>query len=198
MIGTTVSTQLRRVLRVLAVAILCWPLAANTATELPDLGNTSATVISASEERQLGQEFMRDARGKLRFVDDPELLVYVNALGHKMVANSDAAARDFQFFLIQDSNLNAFAVPGGFISVYTGLILASATESELAAVVAHEIAHISQNHMARMLERGKQMSLPAAAAMIGAILLGGPRWRRRHCHHQRGAAGESAELQSRI
>ena len=155
------------------MAIVCWPLAAKPATELPDLGNTSATVISASEERQLGQEFMRDARGKLRFVEDPELLAYANALGHKMVANSDAATRDFQFFLIQDPSLNAFAVPGGFISVYTGLILASATESELAAVVAHEIAHISQNHMARMLERGKQMSLPATAAMIGAILLGG-------------------------
>ena len=167
------NTIIIRFIRQLLSALFALSVTAVAATDLPDLGDSSAVAVSQWEERQLGQEFMREARQKLRFVEDPELVAYVNRLGHRLVANSDAPAQAFQFYLVQDPNLNAFAVPGGFISVYTGLVLASESEGELAAVMAHEIAHITQKHMARMLERGKQMSLPGAAAMIGAILLGG-------------------------
>ncbi len=144
-----------------------------TATDLPNLGDSSAAVISDAEQQALGREFMRGARKQFKFVTDPELTNYLNRLGDLLVANSDAPTEPFQFFLIDNPDLNAFAVPGGFISVHTGLILATESESELAAVLAHEIAHISQRHLPRMIAAAKRQSLPATAALVGAILLGG-------------------------
>ena len=141
---------------------------------LPDLGDHSASIISAAEEQQLGRTFMRDARKQLKFIDDPELKSYLSGLGRKLALHSDSPDQEFSFYLIEHPALNAFAVPGGHISVHTGLILAAEDESELAAVVAHEIAHITQHHLPRMLDQAQSQTLPALAAIVAAILLGGP------------------------
>lgn len=142
-------------------------------SDLPDLGDHSASVLSATEEAKLGREFMREIRRQLDFVDDIELVAYVNQLGQALVRNSDQPNRVFTFYLVRDSTLNAFAVPGGHITLHTGLITTTKHEAELASVVAHEIAHITQSHMARMVARAKRQNLPAMAALIAAILIGG-------------------------
>jgi len=142
-------------------------------SDLPDLGDRSAVVISAAEEEKLGREFMRSARQRLRFIEDPELIAYLRQIGGNLAANSDAPQQKFRFYIVQDSSLNAFAVPGGHVTVHTGLITTAQSESELAAVMAHEIAHVSQRHLPRMFAKMQQQNLPALAALVAAILLGG-------------------------
>lgn len=138
---------------------------------LPDLGDAGQAVLSPQTERRIGEAIMRDMRlHDPDFVDDAEVTTYLNALGIRLVANSQDVRQDFEFFLIKDSTLNAFAMPGGYIGVHTGLIVAAQSESELAAVLAHEIAHVTQRHMARMASREGQLSTAMLAAMALAIL----------------------------
>jgi len=138
---------------------------------LPDLGDAGQVLLSPQMERRIGESILRDIR--LRdpaFVNDPELTEYLSALGNRLVANSQDVRQEFEFFLIRDNTLNAFAMPGGFIGVHTGLIVAAQSESELAAVLAHEIAHVTQRHMARMASKDGQLSMAVLAAMALAVL----------------------------
>jgi len=141
--------------------------------ELPELGDESAAVLSPQQERMLGEDFMRRARRELDIVDDPELNGYIQALGRKLTAHSDRSPQEFRFFIVNHSSINAFAVPGGFIGINTGLILAARSEAELAAVLAHEAAHITQRHIPRMIAEAKRTSIPAMAALLAAIVLAG-------------------------
>lgn len=144
-----------------------------SAVALPDLGDTSLAVISPAQERKLGEELMRKARRQLVFLDDAEVNAYIQQLGQRLVSHSDNPSQDFRFFVVADPSINAFAMPGGFIGVHTGLILAAQSEAELASVLAHEIAHITQRHIPRMLTEAQRTTLPAMAALLGAILLAG-------------------------
>ena len=138
---------------------------------LPELGDASGSVLSPQMERRIGEEAMRDIRFKdPSYVDDPELAAYINSLGHRLTAASPEARLDFEFFMVQDGTINAFAMPGGFVGVHTGLLLAAQSESEVASVLAHEIAHVTQHHIARMLGKQQQMSIPTMAAMVIALL----------------------------
>ncbi|MBK1732926.1 peptidase M48 [Thiococcus pfennigii] len=139
---------------------------------LPDFGSSADSLLSTGEERRLGRAFMQSVRRSLPVIDDPFLDDYINGLGHGLVAAGDAKGRHFRFFLIEDSTVNAFAGPDGYVGVYAGLVLAAETESELAAVLAHEIAHVTQRHLMRAYEDTQKMSLPATALMIGAAILG--------------------------
>lgn len=141
-------------------------------TELPDLGNSAGTLITPKRERDLGKAFMRSVRQSEKVLDDPLLSDYIQSLGQRLVHNSDASGTPFTFFLIDDPQVNAFAGPGGHIGIYTGLLLITETESELAAVVAHEIAHVSQQHLLRAWESAGQLSIPNAAILLAAIVLG--------------------------
>lgn len=162
-----------RQLLIVAIAALITSGAAHSQANLPDLGDYSATVLSATEEQKLGREFMRQIQQQLPFINDLELTTYLNQLGAALVRNSDQPGRKFRFYLVEDNSLNAFAVPGGHITVHTGLITTTRHESELASVIAHEIAHVTQSHIARMIARNKRTNIPAMAALIAAILLGG-------------------------
>jgi predicted Zn-dependent protease len=169
------QAMLRITLKIVAFS-LCFSAAtpaavAQDAIRLPDLGDESAAVISPAQERKLGENFIRKARGFLAFVDDPELTAYVQSLGDKLVAVSDNPEIDFRFFVIRDPAINAFAVPGGFIAVHTGLLLASESEAELSSVLAHEIAHVTQRHIPRMIADAQRTSLPTMAAVLASILL---------------------------
>lgn len=158
----------------LALTLALGPLArAGTLDNLPDLGDDSAALISPQQERQLGENFMRQARQVLRFDDDPEINEYLNTLGAKLVRAAGLQARDFHFFIVDDKTLNAFAVPGGFIGVHSGMILQIRSESELAAILSHEIAHIKQRHIPRMMADAQRLSGPALAAMLAGLLLAG-------------------------
>ncbi len=114
---------------------------------------------------------MREIRSRdRRFLGDPELTEYVNEIGRRIVAASPEARQDFEFFLILDNSINAFAMPGGFVGVHTGLLLAAQTESEFAGVLAHEVAHVTQHHIARLVGKQEQMSMPTLAAIVLGLL----------------------------
>lgn len=165
--------SMKRVLVTLLSLLLALPaplLSANP-VNLPDLGDSSAAVISPMQERKLGEDVMRKARRNLDFLDDAEINTYIQTLGQRLVARSDAPSQEFRFFVVADPTINAFAIPGGFIGVHTGLLLATQSEGELASVLAHEIAHITQRHYPRMLAEAQRSSLPTMAAMLAAIVL---------------------------
>jgi predicted Zn-dependent protease len=143
-----------------------------TGSDLPDFGDSSGSLISPTQEMALGEEFMRSVRAQATLVTDPDVEGYIQRLGQRLVFNSDAPNYPFSFFVVSDSSVNAFAGPGGYIGVHTGLILTAENESELAGVMAHEIAHVTQRHLLRAYEAANQMSLPTAAGMLAAILLG--------------------------
>ncbi len=164
-----------RLIQMLAAGLLvtCSVLQADEIDDLPDFGDASAAVISPSEEKRIGEEFMRDARKHMDIVNEPLLTDYVQRLGQKLVDHADGPKLKFTFFVIKDKSINAFAVPGGYVGVHTGLIQASSTESELASVLAHEITHVTQKHIPRLLAQQKQLRGPATAALLAAMILGG-------------------------
>jgi predicted Zn-dependent protease len=138
---------------------------------LPELGDVSGAVLSPQVERSIGEAAMRDIRFRdPSYLDDPELADYINSLGHRLTAVNPDARLDFEFFMIQDNTINAFAMPGGFVGVHTGLLLAAQSESEVASVLSHEVAHVTQHHLARMLGKQAQMSVPTLAALVVAVL----------------------------
>ncbi len=139
---------------------------------LPEIGDPSGNLLSPAQERRLGQAFMRQIRASQPVIDDPLMNSYIQRLGQRLVTASDAVGRNFHFFLIRSSQINAFAGPGGYIGIYTGLITTTQSESELASVVAHEIAHVTQNHLLRSFDAAQRMSLPMAALAIAALVLG--------------------------
>ncbi|OGS98634.1 MAG: peptidase M48 [Gallionellales bacterium RBG_16_56_9] len=137
---------------------------------LPDLGDVSQTVLTPLQERQIGQQSMLQIRAGKQFLDDAEINDYLNQLGYKLVENSAEPGLGFEFFTLNDYNVNAFAIPGGFIGVNSGLLLTVQSESELAAVLSHEIAHVTQHHLARMIAGQQGDSLASMASIAIAIL----------------------------
>lgn len=155
--------------KLLLLLLLCFPPFA-TADGLPDLGDISQTVLTPLQERRIGQQSMMQIRASKQYLDDAEISDYLNQLGYKLVENSAEPAQGFEFFAIADYNINAFAMPGGFIGVNIGLLLTVQSESELAAVLSHEIAHVTQHHLARIIAGQQGNSLASMAALAIAIL----------------------------
>ncbi len=137
---------------------------------LPDLGDVSQESLSPQQERQIGEQSMLYIRADKRYLNDAEVADYLNWLGGSLVANSSEPGQPFEFFAINDNAINAFAMPGGFIGVNTGLITTSQNESELASVLSHEIAHVTQHHIARMISGQKFDSIASMALIAAAIL----------------------------
>jgi beta-barrel assembly-enhancing protease len=161
--------SLQRVVRGIALAIVvAMPLAG--ASDLPDLGDASRVVLSAPQERRIGEEVMRQVRLERAFLDDAELNAYLDNIAFRLVSNSPDNRIPFEFFLMDDPSVNAFALPGGFVGVHTGLIATAQTESELAAVLAHEIAHVTQGHIARLVAGQQQVQIGSMIAMALALL----------------------------
>ena len=127
---------------------------------LPDLGESAQSDLPPPLEKKIGDATMREIRlREPSYVDDPEITGYLNRLGRQLSAQLDDKRLDFEFFALRDPTLNAFAMPGGYIGVHTGLILAAQSESELAGVLAHEISHVTQHHLARMVAKQSQSQL---------------------------------------
>src|SRR3989338_8425639 len=137
---------------------------------LPDLGDVSQAALTPLQERQIGHQSMMQIRASKQFLDDAEINDYLNRLGYKLVENSAEPGQGFEFFAIDDYNINAFAMPGGFIGVNSGLLLTVQSESELAAVLSHEIAHVTQHHLARIIAGQQSDGLKSMAALAVAIL----------------------------
>jgi beta-barrel assembly-enhancing protease len=140
--------------------------------ELPDMGDSSGTLITPAEEKEFGEAFFRSLHSQIVINQDAEIQEYIQSIGQKLVANSDAPSHPFHFFVVMENDINAFAGPGGYIGVNSGLILMTEAESELASVMGHEIAHVTQRHLFRAAEAAGRLSIPTAAATLAAILLG--------------------------
>ena len=155
------------------VTLLVWPTTYGHAAEiaLPEIGDSAGALISPQQEYRIGQAFFWRLQQSVDLVDDPEVNHYIKSLGQRLVSNSDAPALPFKFFMVPDPRVNAFAAPGGFIGVNAGLLLTSQQEDELASVLAHEIAHVTQRHLLRSLEKQQQGSIPRAIALLSAALL---------------------------
>ena len=124
---------------------------------LPDLGEPADNTLSIKEEELLGEQFMRQIRAQLPLVRDVQLNEYIQELGNRLVlASGKGESRTFTFFLIDDPQINAFAIPGGYIGVNSGLVEAMAVEEQLASVIAHEVAHVTQRHHARSFATGNR------------------------------------------
>ena len=157
----------RPLLLALCVFIAASPCGAQT---LPDLGDISSATLSEQQERTIGNRIMRDVRIDKDYIDDPEIADYINSLGQRLVAVADPPRRDIDFFVVRDETINAFALVGGHIGVHSGLVLLSQTESELAGVIAHEIAHVLQKHQARVIAGQSRSSWTSLAALALAII----------------------------
>lgn len=140
--------------------------------QLPSIGESSETFLSSDEEQRLGDAFMRNLRANLDIIDDPILNNYLQKLGWHLVTAGDAGHRRFEFFIVSAPSINAFAGPGGYIGIHSGLFLSTEHEGELAGVLAHEIAHVTQRHLARAYQEISRLNLPLTAAVITAIILG--------------------------
>lgn len=149
--------------------ILLWP-ALTFATDLPDMGTSSSALVSSTTEKALGEAIMRKLQRQLDIIEDVEINNYFATIGKRLVSFSDQPDQPFHFFVVNSDKVNAFAMPGGFIGIHSGLILNTQDESELAAVLAHEIAHVTQRHLARTFEAMDKLSLPIAVATIVAIV----------------------------
>lgn len=158
-------TVLIRILLILGLAFN-----AAGAADLPDLGEVSRKYFSDLDEQALSRSIMRGVYADPQYLDDPEVEAYLEQLGYRLVSVSSRNQRDFNFFLIQDPTINAFALPGGNIGVHSGLLLAAQNESELASVLGHEISHVTQDHIARMVASQSQSYWPSLAALGIALL----------------------------
>jgi predicted Zn-dependent protease len=138
---------------------------------LPDIGSPADATLSKNDEARLGRAIMAEIRKSGEVVEDPLVTEYVNEIGHRIAAqaNNDGI-HNFNFFVIDNPAINAFALPGGFIGVHTGLLEATRNEDELAGVLAHEVAHVTQRHIARSIHASQRQSLLSMAIMLGAVI----------------------------
>ena len=139
---------------------------------LPDMGSGANALITRTDEFQIGRMMVHNLRQQNLILEDPESTEYLQNLGMRIGAEAQEGNQAFNFFIIRDRSINAFAVPGGFIGANVGLILMTNNESELAGVLAHEIGHVVQRHIARAVLAQSQNSIPMMAALLGAVLLG--------------------------
>jgi beta-barrel assembly-enhancing protease len=163
---------LRVLLLALLTALLGAPALAVGPEDLPEIGSPADAIISLDDEYRIGLGVLREFQNAHQIVEDPEITQYIDNLGHRLSSDAQEGNHRFQFVVIKDTTVNAFAVPGGFIFVHSGLILATRNESELAGVLAHEISHVTQRHLVRSLMEQRRSSLASTAAMLLAVLLG--------------------------
>jgi predicted Zn-dependent protease len=159
-------------LTLLTVAVVFVSGAGADDINLPDMGSPADAILSINEEARIGRSIMRDIRNSGHVVEDPLVNEYINEIGNRISAQTNDGDRDFTFFVIDDHRINACALPGGYIGVHTGLLEATRSEDELAGVLAHEVAHVTQRHIARAIHANSRQSLLSTAIMLGAVIAG--------------------------
>jgi len=166
-----VKTLLASLLSVL-LCVPTLPAYAIGTDDLPDIGSPAEATISLDDEYRIGLSVLREYRNADQILEDPEITQYIDTVGHRLSSDAQDGKHRFHFVVVKEPIINAFAVPGGFVFVNSGLVLATRNESELAGVLAHEISHVTQRHIIRSLLEQRKSSLAATAAMLAAILLG--------------------------
>jgi predicted Zn-dependent protease len=141
------------------------------AQDLPDFGSRADSALTKTRERILGRSIILQLRNAGVINDDPLLNEYISLLGSQLASQANQGDFEFNFFVIDDATINAFAMPGGVIGIHAGLLLASESENELAGVIAHEVTHVTQRHIARSMAAQRGSSLMTLAASLAAALL---------------------------
>lgn len=147
------------------------PAFADSADSLPDMGTTAGSTLSIGQEMQMGDYYVRQLRGSAPLINDPLLVQYINGLGMRLVSHANSVRTPFHFFLINNDELNAFAFFGGNVVLHSALFRYADTESQLASVMAHEISHVTQRHLARAMEDQKRNAPLTWVGALGSILL---------------------------
>ena len=171
------------------------PIAVADTIQLPDMGDSANASLSRDQERRIGVELLRRIRLQSAIIEDPIVNEYIRSLGYRLAENSDDPSQPFTFFVIDDRRINAFAAPGGYIGINSGLITTTESESELASVVSHEIAHVTQRHLVRGIEAQGKLNLPSIAGLIAAIIIGS---QNSELGQATLAASQAAALQSQL
>ncbi|MEM9533886.1 MAG: M48 family metalloprotease [Pseudomonadota bacterium] len=146
---------------------------AQDAVRLPDIGASARAIVSEQDERRYGEALVRELHRIAQVIEDPLVAGYTEHLGYRLAAFSDEPERQFTFLTLDADAVNAFAAPGGVIAIHSGLMLLAESESELAGVVAHEIAHVTQRHLARAVENSQKITIPMMLLMLGAAVAAG-------------------------
>jgi predicted Zn-dependent protease len=139
--------------------------------ELPSLGDATSGLISMEQEHRLGRTWLRNLRQQASTIHDPVLTEYTENLIYRLATHSEVKDRRLEILLLDNDQLNAFAVPGGIIGINAGLFIHAKTEAQFAAVLAHELAHLSQRHFARQIEESRKQAPIAMATLLGSIML---------------------------
>jgi len=145
---------------------------ASLGNQLPDMGNPASASLSKADEYQIGRMIVRGMRDQNQILEDPELADYMQQLGSRLSSQTRTDGDNYQYFIVRDNAINAFALPGGFIGVNAGLFLLTDSESELASVMGHETAHVRQRHIARAMQAESRASLASVATLLAALLVG--------------------------
>ncbi|MDP2560293.1 M48 family metalloprotease [Psychrobium sp. 1_MG-2023] len=161
LIGAAIASQ----------ASVAAPINNNISNKLPELGTAAASTLSIEKEIRVGNAYMMMMRGKLPIVHDPLIDEYINDIGLKLVSQANDVKTPFNFFMVQNNAINAFAFFGGNVGIHTGLLLLADNESELASVLSHEITHVTQRHLARSIEERAKNSPATMAALLGSLAL---------------------------
>src|SRR5258708_21790131 len=140
--------------------------------DLPDLGSPATAAVSLEEEYRAELGWVAGIRQSGQIIEDPEISDYIQQIGHSLSSHAEEGQHQFYYFVMKDPVINAFAMPGGFIAINSGLILATNNENGLAGVMSHETAHVTQRHLVRGLIDQSHAGLMSTAAMLAAILLG--------------------------
>jgi len=141
--------------------------------DLPDMGASANAILSKAEEAEYAKALVMQMRAYEVLNEDPLISAYFEDMGYRLASNSDRPDKSFTFVVLDQPVVNAFAAPGGVIALYSGLILTADDENEVAGVLAHEIAHITQQHLYRALENQQAMTIPIALAMLALVLVAG-------------------------
>jgi predicted Zn-dependent protease len=153
------------------IAAQAAPAFADVADQLPDMGTTAGSTLSIGQEMQMGDFYVRQLRGSAPLINDPLLVQYINSLGMRLVSHADSVKTPFHFFLINNDEINAFAFFGGNVVLHSALFRYADDESQLASVMAHEISHVTQRHLARAMEDQKKNAPLTWVGALGSILL---------------------------
>ncbi|MGV6859321.1 MAG: M48 family metalloprotease [bacterium] len=154
-----------------ACSVALSPVQAGANSNLPTMGDMSQLSMNPAQEYRLGQDILANLRLQLPLIEDPVITQYINDLGSRLVAATDNSHFPFTFLVVKDPSINAFAAPGGIVVVHSGLLDAADNESELAAVLAHEISHVTQRHIIRFYDKSGQANIAALVGIVAAVLL---------------------------
>lgn len=163
----------RALLSLCLAAISLASVAQTDNVSLPDMGASADSILSRKEEEEYARTLLMQMRAYEVLVEDPQIAAYFSDMGYRLVSYSDRPDKAFTFVVLDEDVVNAFAAPGGVIALFSEMILTADSESEIAGVMAHEIAHITQLHLYRTMEKTKAMTIPIALAMLGLVLAGG-------------------------